>query len=321
MSTTSVNIVCEQIRHHDNIAISGHEFPDGDSIGACLALAIAINGMGKKVWAVIDDCGEKYKVIPGQQFIYRGDVNELNPGLFICVDCPSPDRLGKAAVLLEKTTEVVCIDHHKNDGLFAKYNYIDSDASAACELVFHVLDWMGIMSPDTASAIYAGIVYDTGGFLHQNTTPECLDIVSGLISLGIPFTNIYNVMLKERTLNAAKMFGLVLSRLKLQGGICYSYITQQDLISEGATIDDLDQISNELLTTKDAVVSVFVYEKSENFSKASFRSRDIDVREIAKSFGGGGHERAAGANMYSSAKEALPVVIEKIREAIDNCEK
>ena len=315
MSAT-INKIFDQIRAHDNIAIAGHEFPDGDSIGACLALALAISGMGKKVWAIIDDCGEKYSVIPGQEFIYKGDVNELNPDLFICVDCPSPDRLGEGAVLLEKTPEVICIDHHKSDGFFTKYNYVDSDASATCELVFRILDEVGTMNADIASAIYAGIVYDTGGFLHPSTTPECLDIVSVLIMQDIPFTNIYNTMLKERTLTATKMFGLALSRLKLEGGICYSYITQQDLIAEGATVNDLDQISNELMTTKGAIVSVFVYEKSENFSKASFRSRAIDVREIAKSLGGGGHERAAGANMHSSAKETLPLVIEKVRDAI-----
>ena len=321
MLVTPINNICDKIRQHNNIVIAGHEFPDGDSIGSCLALALALNGMGKKVWAVIDDFGEKYSIIPGQELIYKGDVNELNPDLFICVDCPSADRLGKAAMLLQKTSEVICIDHHKSDDFFGKYNYVNSNVSATCELVFHVLERLDIMNTDIASAIYAGIVYDTGGFLHQSTTPECLGITSKLIKQNIPFTSIYNAMLKERTLNSARMLGLALSRLKLEDSVCYSYITQQDLIEAGASVDDLDQISNELLTTKDSAVSVFVYEKSKDFSKASFRSRTVDVREVAKSFGGGGHERAAGANMHSSAKEALALAIDKVYKAIEDYEK
>jgi len=308
--------ICAKIKGSDNIVIAGHEFPDGDSIGSCLALAIALNGMGKKVWAIIGDRSEKYSILPGQEFIYQGDITQLNPDLFICVDCASAERLGNAAVLLKKAQEIICIDHHETDSLFGSINYISTKASATCELIFHVLNSMGIMNSDIASAIYAGIVYDTGGFLHQSTTPECLDIVSGLISQNIPFTDIYNTMLKERPIHAARMLGLMLSRLKLENGVAYSYVTQEDLISECATVADLDQISNELIITKGAIVSVFVYEKNTGYSKASFRSKTIDVREIAKSFGGGGHKRAAGADVYSPAAEALPQAVAKAQAAI-----
>jgi phosphoesterase RecJ-like protein len=317
----TIEEICAQIKQHDNIVVAGHEAPDGDSIGSCLALCLALNAMGKKARAVIEHYDMKFNVIPGQEFVYRGDIEELAPSLFICVDCSNKNRLGAASAVLEKTSEIICIDHHESDDYFGKYNYVNSKASATCELIFNVLDALGVMNSDIASAIYAGIIYDTGGFLHQSTTPECLDIVSRLIKLNIPFTNIYNAILKERSVNASKMFGLAFSRLKLEGGICFSYITQDDLLSIGATTQDLDQISNELLSTVGAIASVFVYEKGHESSKVSFRSRVIDVCAIAKSFGGGGHERAAGASISMSAKDALKEAIEKTQSVIKSYDK
>jgi len=307
-----------KIGNSSNIVIAGHEFPDGDSIGSCLALALALNKMGKKVWVMLGDRGDKYDIIPGQQFIYEGDISLLEPDLFICVDCASEERLGEASDLFRKSSQTICIDHHETGGddPFADISYISTKASATCELIFHVLNEMGLINKDVASAIYAGIVYDTGGFLHKSTTPECLNVTAELLKQNIPFSDIYNSILKERSLRSAKMLALALSRLKLDDGIAYSYVTYDDLVKEGADMPDLDQISNELSLTTGATVSIFVYEKKSGISKASFRSKNIDVREIAKSFGGGGHKGAAGSDISAPAQEALPLAINKVCEAL-----
>ncbi len=298
-----------------NVVIAGHTNPDGDAIGASLALAMALKKIGKNPWVVLEEYSEKYNVIPGREFIYKGSLDQLKLDTFIAVDCGSEDRLGKAKLFLEKAETTVSIDHHMSNTSFADLNFVDTMASSTSEMVFRLINNVILIDVEIASALYAGMVYDTGGFRHNSTTIETLNTASRLLSLGIPFSRIYNELMHHHDMAEAKILGIALEHLELleQGQVAYTYISQDDLDSVGATKQSIGNVCEYALNTENAKVSVLIYHKAEGVVKVSMRAKNIFVNKIAEMLGGGGHEFAAGADFSGTIEQAKDKVMNLLR--------
>ncbi len=167
-------------------------------MGACYALGLALSGMGKSVSVVLERYAVKFDIIPGSHLLYNGLLDDLDVDMLICLDCADKRRTGEGVALFNKTRITVCIDHHETNPGFAMFNYIDSGASSTCEMVFRLLDGFAEIDKQIASALYAGIVYDTGGFRFSAASKNTLDIAGRLMETGIPFSNIYNELLQRR---------------------------------------------------------------------------------------------------------------------------
>ena len=132
----------EEIREHidsaENIAVAGHISPDGDAVGSCCALAMALVKKNKNVTVFLEEIQDKLKNIPySDKLVHDTPNGEFD--LFISLDCGDEGRLGKTAELL-KSTYTINIDHHVSNTYFGNLNYVDGDASSTCELVYRLFD-------------------------------------------------------------------------------------------------------------------------------------------------------------------------------------
>ncbi|MGL4790170.1 MAG: DHH family phosphoesterase [Anaerotignaceae bacterium] len=303
----------------NTIAISGHTSPDGDAVGACAGLAMSLRELGKDVVVILEDYPEVFNLIPtGGLFVNKKEPEYL-PDLYIAVDCGDKERLGYNAELFDKTLYTICIDHHKSNTNFAKVNFVDEECSSTCELVFQLIYGFSPINEQIAAALYAGMVFDTGGFRHSSTSPVTMAIASNLMEYEFDFTKIYNSIFHRRTVLEAKMLGLAIGNLEhyLNSKVVCTYITLEEMKANNATKNDLSEVTNYIKGIKDCLVSVFIYEKENGAVKISMRSEDpVDVCEICQVFGGGGHIRAAGATVEGNIIEIKNSVIEEIKKQL-----
>ena len=307
------------IELNNSIAISGHINPDGDAVGACAALAISLKLLGKDVCVIMEDYPDNFRTIPTQGLFVTQVASDYIPDLYIVLDCGDKERLGKNANLFDKALHTLNIDHHISNTYFTKENYVDTEASSASEIVFQLLYGYAPIDADIAAAIYAGIVFDTGGFRHSSTTPITMAIVSALMEYDFSFTEIYNSIFHSRSISEAKLLGIALSNLKEYfGGRCVATcVTKKDLEKIGAQGDGFSEISSYMKGIWGVVVVIVVHEKSDGLYKVSMRSDNpINVSEVAMTFGGGGHKLASGCVIEGNADEVIEKILREIEKQL-----
>ncbi len=311
----SLETILEWILSAEKIALAGHINPDGDAIGACLALGGALEKQGKQVAVYLEEYAEKYRVIPNGHLVRAWEQRE-QPDLFIALDCGDEGRLGDAAEFLRTVEKTVNIDHHMSNTMFGRLNYADAAASSASEIVYWLLDGKISLTADEAAGLYVGLIYDTGGFRHSSTSPETMRIAGELMGYGIPFASLYNRFFDVRSFTELKIMGKALENAELfcEGKLICSTITQAEIEACGGTNKELDAIINYLKGVLGTKVACFLYEKTESDIKGSFRGNDgYDVCALAQKFGGGGHIKAAGCTIQEPIARAKELVLQEVR--------
>ena len=310
------------IERAQRIAIAGHVNPDGDAVGACLAMAMALDKMGKTPIVCIEDYHEKLNIIPGCEFLYKGDLDRIEADLLVALDCADARRLGVAQPLLNRLPESICIDHHDGHEGFGTINDVDAAASSTSEMLFGFLDHLGIVDARIASALYAGIVYDTGGFRHAATSPWTHVVVSKCLAWRIPAVEIYDAIMRTRSLAEAKVLGVALKHLYIEGQypIAVVYVTETDLARTGASAQDMDGVVEYALSIRGVEAAVFVYPLTAGHVKVSLRAKQMDVGQVARRFGGGGHKLAAGCSFCGDHASAFAAVLPVLKKVFDENE-
>lgn len=316
METFSTDIY-EILSKSKNVVISTHTNPDGDAVGSSLALAMAVAEIGVKPIVLIEEYSEKYDFIKGTEYIYKGDYDELEPDVFIAVDCGSKERLGQAEKVFDRAKTTFNIDHHISNNGYAMDNVVQGGASSACEVVYDVIKTFCQVNKDIAEALYTGIVTDTYGFKYNATSRHTMEIGGQLIEMGIAFSEIQDRVLYEHSETEVEIFKKALNNFKIDGKVAYTTLTLDEMAECGATNKDLDGIVEYILNIQGVEVSTFVYQKGENLCKISLRSKKIDVNEIASKFGGGGHILASGASFEGTIDNALNSVLTEIKKRVE----
>lgn len=312
-----MNIVLKEImKGKHRVALGGHVRPDGDCIGSCMGLYLYLKEKYPSVETdvYLEAVPDAYRIIEG-----TGDVKtQINENdiydLFICLDCGDRNRLGFSLPLFESAKETVCIDHHISNEAFADKNYIVPDASSSSELVFTLLDEEKI-SRGTAEALYMGIAHDTGIFQYSCTSPETMEIAAKLMRKGIDQSEIIDKTYYEKTYVQNQILGRALleSMLIMDKRCIVSVIRQKSMKFFQAEPADLEGIVSQLRQTKGVEVAIFLHEVSPQKFKVSLRSKNlVDVSEIARYFGGGGHVRAAGVTMEGSSHDVINNITARI---------
>lgn len=308
------------INEKNVIAISGHQNPDGDAIGASLALAMSLKAMGKQPTVLLESYGGKYDAIAGKELVADiADYDALQPDLFIALDCGDAERLGDATKVLERTPVSIVIDHHQNNGYFGTLNFVDVNKSSASEIVFDLLNGFMPIDKDIAAALYVGIIYDTGAFRHSSTSPATMTAAASLMEKGIPFTKLYHLFFDNRSFAELKLMGKAFENAKLHfgGSMITTTISIEEMTAAGGSHKDLDAIVNYIKGVESTQIACFLYEKENGVTKASLRAEDgYDVCALARLFGGGGHIKAAGCTISASIPEATQMILEKAEKLI-----
>ena len=311
--------ILEVIQNHEKFVIVGHSGPDGDAIGSCFGLALALEKMGKQAKVVLETYSSKYYIIPGRRLLHVGSFDKLDFEVLISLDCAELSRLGNAKYLFERAAITICIDHHETNKGFAQYNYLEPETPSTSEMVFRIVEQLVELDMDIATAIYAGIVSDTGGFRYKATCNSTMKIAAKLMDTGIPFTDICNELMHIHRFSAGKALGRALenSGQHYEGRIVYSFMTRDMLAEVNADPSDLDGVVEYLMATRGADVAVLVYEKSAPPNvKVSMRSQGPNVGRVATILGGGGHALAAGGTVVGTVEEILERTLEILKEEV-----
>lgn len=298
------------VEHSKNIVLAGHTSPDGDAISASLSLGMALQKMGKEPIILLEDYKKSFGYIEESDMLYKENYDNLQDiDLFISLDCGDIERLGLAKSVFERAKQTVNIDHHVSNNNFGKLNIVNVKSSSTSEIVFEIVNHIGALDFDIAKFIYTGLVFDTGGFKHSCTTKRTHQIAGELIEMGVDSSKIHSNVLTMHSLEDSKLLAKSIENICIEDDVIISTLSNEEIEKLGCTSKNTGGIVQYLLDTKNINVAVFLYEKEDKSIKASFRSKAIDVNEIAGKFGGGGHILASGATIrdmnLQQAKEAI----------------
>ncbi len=293
----------------NTIGIGGHVRPDGDCVGACMALYRYLCKVypEKRVDVFLEQPPGVFSCIGGIEDIctdFRTDVEAYD--VFIALDTVK-ERLGGAERLFDQAAKTINIDHHISNSGCGDVNYVDAGASSTSELVYEVLDEEEL-DAEIAKAVYVGIIHDTGVLRYSNTTPRTLEIAARLISFGFDFSELVEKTFYEKTYVQNLLLGrALLESIQFMGGKCVvSGLGKKTLDFYHADSKDLDGIVSQLNQTAGVECAIFMYQTGVLEYKVSLRSKgNVDVSRIAVFFGGGGHVRAAGCTMSGTFHDVV----------------
>jgi phosphoesterase RecJ-like protein len=281
-----------------------HEKPDGDSLGASLALSqyMAKNGKDHKYFC-IDKPPSYFNFLPRIENIISDakqiDLNEHD--LLIAVDCGSTQRMGMDENLIKtkKDLLLINIDHHRSNNYFGHHNLVMPEASSTSEIIYKLFDANQInIDKYMATNLLTGILSDTMNFTNAATTKDSLKIASELLKLGARTNQILNNLTQNKNLLALKLWGKIFDRIEIQQEYNFAYVTidREDLEQAQIQREGIDGLANFLSTLRDADFILVLTEEEDEFIKGSLRTTKdgVDLAKIAQALGGGGHKKAAG---------------------------
>lgn len=322
----------KNISADDNFLISSHINPDGDSIGGMLAIGWLLDKLHKKYMIVTDSpVSEKFKYLAGFEKIIRYsdnlrmdfyDPNKVwVPRNLIVVDSPNLERLGKVKRLITEDIQIINIDHHESNSLFGDINCIDLKAGACTEIIYDLIHSLGItLDKNVAEYIYTGIVIDTGRFRFSNTTAKTFEISAKLLYAGARISFIAEWLYHTNSIETLKGLGFLLNSLETSnnGKVAIVCFNDTYLKSEWWERVDTEGFVNYPLSIEEVEVAIFLQEIETDKVRVSLRSKNkINVNEIAKIFGGGGHAKAAGCRINGTISDAKKLLLQEIGKVIE----
>jgi len=281
------------------IIIIGHQRPDEDALGAGLSFYHYLKSLGKEAKVFTADPPPAYlQFMPGIDEV-TNDLRVFDESwdLYFFLDCGSIGNTRLPAELFQGRT-ILNIDHHISNNSYGLVNLIDAQASSTCEIAYDYFRAVGFpIDKRLATNLLSGILGDTSGFVHSTTRSETVRIASELIKVGIKIHQIFNYVVRNKTIEGLRLWGEVLSRLKINKdlNIAYTYIFDADFKSRQVREDELDGLANFLNVIVD-VQATALFRISPDRIKASWRTKrdDVDLSAFCGLFGGGGHRKAAG---------------------------
>ena len=302
----------------ETIACLAHKDADADSLGSALAFAIALREQGKHVVCMVPDpLPHMISHLPGFDTVSPAPAHI--DALFT-FDCAMLGRFGEKRHLVETIRPVVNVDHHVSNEGFGTINLVDPTASATGEVVFHLLAELGVAIPaDAATNLYAALLTDTGGFRHDNTTEAALRLGADLVGLGANPAWVALKSYNSRSANQVKLEGMAIAAMAAEcdGALIWSTVTQAMLEQSGAGMAEAEGIVDQLQSIASMRVAVLIKEVAADCTRISVRTRgDYDGTLMCAPFGGGGHKRAAGAELAMPISTAIPLVLDEARKLL-----
>lgn len=323
LSTPIFNDMLALIEAAKNICIVTHINPDGDAIGSSFALAGTLTQLHKQVAVILpNDCPENLRWIEGYNERITFDTHKKiaqeklqNADIIFCLDFNSISRLeGLGTIIQQTNAKKIIIDHHLFPEDFADITYSVTHASSTCELVYKTIvgcRLQHLLTPSIASALYTGIITDTGGLSHNSNSPELYGIVAQLLQIGIDKEYIHDKIFNNFSFDRMKLWGTILKEnfyFLEEFNTTILYITKQNQKDFNFQLGDSEGFVNYPLSIRKVVFSA-LFTEYETITKISFRSkRTFPANQFAADyFNGGGHFNAAGGKHIGSLDEAIDI--------------
>lgn len=305
--------VLHEIEQRRNFLVTSHARPDGDAIGSALGLGLLLRKMGKHAEVVMgDNVPVIYKPLPCAESIIQSSHVNGHYDAAIILECDSLQRTRLQG--LEKQF-LINIDHHASSKPFANVNWIDPCACAVAEMVFRLAAAARVkITPEIATCLYTAVLTDTGSFCYSPTNAHTFDLARQLVEHGAdPARIAQNVYFSSPT-SKMRVLGAALSNLHREGAVTWMWVTREDMERCGALDEDCEGLVNYALGIAGVEVAAFFREVVNERVRVSIRSKGaVNVAEIAGTFGGGGHECAAGFSTEGPLSSATELVLGELR--------
>jgi phosphoesterase RecJ-like protein len=316
----AVRRISDEILRRQRFLLTSHARPDGDSIGSQLAMAFALEALGKDVRIVnADPAPDHYQDFPGMERIEIASQVAADVDAVIVMECSDLSRTGVAGL---EPHFLINIDHHAGNRLYGAVNWHDESAAACGEMVFDVIRELAVpLSFEIATHIYLAILTDTGSFHHSNITPRTFDICRQSVEAGVNPAAMARRVFDSNSFGKLKLIGALLDSMQLadEGRLAVLYMDDVMLADCGCTNNDTEGLINLPLTAREIQAVVFFKVGPTGDVRVSMRSKyDVDVRSVAGQFGGGGHKNAAGFTVTESLGQVRARIIQLITDAIAN---
>lgn len=304
------------------IVIVSHKNPDGDAIGSSLALFHYLTKTNHLVNVILpNDYPDFLKWLPGEDLILKYDSQKeeseaklADADIVFTLDFNAFHRTGDMETVLTNNTALkIMIDHHQQPDDYAKFTYSDVSMSSTCEMVYNFienLNGLDVIDSNTATAIYVGIMTDTGSFRFRSTTSATHRIIACLIDKGADNTMIHNQVYDTNSYNRLQLLGCALSNLRVipESRAAYITLTQKELQQFDYKKGDTEGFVNYALSLNNVVLAaIFIEDLQQGIIKISLRSKgDFSVNKMSREhFHGGGHTNAAGGKSDDNIEKTI----------------
>lgn len=324
----SIDTILKYIHGSDDFVVTSHVNPDGDNVGSTLSIYYFLKNLNKKVYYVMDD-----SMPINMQFLIK-DINIINSNEFrelniknynlITLDCGDKNRICIDDEIKNNCTKLINIDHHGSNDFYGDLNYVVAEASSTCELVYDILirneeiNKVETIDKDIATALYTGLITDTGKLTYSNTHASSFDMAKNLLLIGADTQKVVQNVFGSNPFNFYKLLGEALNTLEIfNTKVAIMMVTQEMLQKYNIDFKDIDGIVPYARDIENVEIGILLKEKGNNEIKVSLRSKAYaDVSKIAKVFAGGGHMRASGCTINDNIENAKSKVLEEALKEI-----
>ncbi|MGN6276793.1 MAG: DHH family phosphoesterase [Solirubrobacterales bacterium] len=321
VATSDLERVATELRTRDRFLLTAHEGPDGDALGSLLGMHKILTQLGKDsvmfMAAKEFPLPIEYRFLPLEE-VFHEPPADMADRTVIFLDCGNIDRM-PVEWLTSGGNDVINIDHHHDNTCFGDINLVEVGASCTAEIVYDLALLLGArITPEIASALYVGLITDTGKFMYENTNAHTHRVAADLIDAGVDVDDTYRRLYEHVPLEKLRLVSRALDGIAryCDDRLVVSYITTADYEATGAGEEMTEGLIDHLRSIEGAKVAAVIRDlgnRGRAARKVSLRSSagDVDVSAIARLNGGGGHKRAAG---FSTDLEVKPLVELLIRE-------
>jgi len=311
----------EVLRSADDVVLVAHVSPDGDALGSALGLALALRELGSTVPVSYGDepfdVPSRLAFLPGLDLLVPPSAVPETPGVVVTFDTGSVDRLGSLASPAKAAGALIVIDHHATNTRYGTHHLVDPEAAATASIVLDLIDRLGVtLRADIATAIYTGLVTDTGSFKFAATTPAVHEAAARLLRAGVDHELVAREVFDTRTVGYLRLLGATLDAAVFEPdavdglGLVWAVVPASLRAEHGVAIDEVEAVIGTLRLAAEAEVSVVLKELDRSTGATSGRPSGggyavstrskgaVDVSAACLALGGGGHRYAAG---YTSA--------------------
>jgi len=306
---------------HQDFFLTTHLNPDGDGLGCESALSLALTCLGKTVTVRnAHPTPPLYDFLPNRELFQVGGREERHHEVAIILECPDEGRTGGVIEIPGGADQIINLDHHVYNARYGTVNLVDPTAAAAGEQVWDLLAALDCsVDKRMAVGIYTAIATDTGHFKYASVTPRTHRTVAQLLELGLEVGYLNEQIYERSSAEALHLLALSLCGVKYnaQRNVGWFSVTRQMLAASDAQENQTENFVNYVRAVTGVEVAIFFLEMTDGRIKISFRSRGhVDVAAIAYEFGGGGHRRAAGAQISGPLEAAQAAVVATVEAVI-----
>ena len=302
------------------MALIAHMSPDGDTVGATLALRLAFLSLGKAVDVICDgEIDRSLAFLPGANAFIKPDQTEGLYDAAIAVDVSDHRLLGQSDIVFDSAAMKMVIDHHATNPAYGEYNYIRGDECSCCVLAYEAIAAMGVeITTEIGTCLMTGMSTDTGHFMYPYTTAKAFEIAGRLRAVGVDISAITRILYRTQSRASVNLTRIAYQKMRFElgGQVGVIELTKQDMEEAGADMSQTGGLVNKALEVEGVRMAILATEREEGV-KLSLRAVEPDtVNDIARIYGGGGHAQAAGVTMYMPIGDAVAVILAEMEKKL-----